>query len=105
MALTTLSEMKQEILENWAQFESSAYPEDLLTEFADSALPVYYGDIIQEWQHMPNEFTDSWQDMGEILPNTGITTLMQMDLFNYYLHLANTAYSEICAEMPTPEED
>ena len=103
MALTTLSEMKQEILDNWAQFADNAYPEDLLTEFADSALPVYYSDIIQEWQHMPSEFNDSWQEIG--VNEIKITNLMSMDLFNYYLHLANTAYSEICAEMPTPEED
>jgi predicted Rossmann fold nucleotide-binding protein DprA/Smf involved in DNA uptake len=104
MALTTLSEMKQEILENWAQFADNAYPEDLLAEFADSALPAYTNDIIQEWQHMPSEFDDYWQEL-ELPKPENIIGLMQIDLSNYYLHLANTAYSEICAEMPTPEED
>lgn len=104
MALSTKAEIKQEILDNWEQFESNAYPHDLLNEFADTNLPIYYGDIIREWQEMPSEFTDSWQDMGTD-GSAGITTLMQMDLFNYYSHLFLTAYNELCDEMPTPEED
>jgi len=102
MALTTFDEMKQEIKDNWEQFESNAYPYDLLTEFADSACPVYYNDIIQEWQEMPSEFNDSWQELGTDGSAT-ITTLMTFDLFNYYNHLAQKAYNELADEMEASE--
>lgn len=104
MALTTFTEMKQELRDNWENFADSAYPHDLLNEFADSACPVYYGQIIAEWQEMPSEFTDSWQDLGTD-GSASITTLMQMDLFNYYSHLALTAYQELCDEMEAKEDE
>ncbi len=103
MALTTFAEMKQEILDNWEQFESNQYPEDLLSEFADSACPIYNGDIIKEWQEMPSEFDDSWRDYGDTIEGATITKLMQMDLFNYYHHLARNAYNELADEMEPAE--
>jgi hypothetical protein len=103
MALTTFLEMKQELKDNWQDFASNQYPEDLLTEFADSACPVYYSDIIQEWQEMPSEFDDSWRDFGEMPEGSTITKLMLGDLFNYYHHLAHNAYNELADEMEPAE--
>jgi hypothetical protein len=97
MALTTLAEMKSEILDNWEQFEDNPYGRDLLTQFADSAIPPYNNLIILEWQAMPSEFDNAWQDMGGN-PKEGIVSLMTADLFNYYLHLAEMAYTEILEE-------
>lgn len=98
MALTTLAEMKQEIKDNWEQFASLQYPYDLLNEFADSACPVYYSDIVKEWQEMPSEFNDVWQEIG-VSENSTIYSLMTYDLYNYYSYLALTAYQELCEEM------
>ena len=104
MALSTKAEIKQEILDSWEQFKDNAHPDDLLSEFADSNTPIYYGDIISQWQEMPSEFDNYWQEIGAG-GNATITSLMQIDLYNYYSHLFLTAYNELCDEMPTPEED
>jgi hypothetical protein len=96
------SDIKQEILDNWAELEESAYPDDLLREMADSACPVYYSDIMTDWQEMPNEFTDSWQEFVEISQDSTIFSLMSADLFNYY----DTEYTRIYNEIKeTKEED
>ena len=98
MTLATHNEIKQTIKDDWAQFADNAYPHDLLNEFADSATPIYYGDIISEWQEMPSEFTDSWQELGAD-GSAIITALMQIDLFNYYSLAYRVAYNELCDEM------
>ena len=91
------SDIKQELKDNWEQFASNQYPDDLLTEFADSACPVYYGEIIRDWQEMPSEFSDVWCEEG-YTGNT-ITALMTYDLFNYYRHEYHKIYNELCEEM------
>lgn len=98
MTLATHNEIKQTIRDDWAQFADNAYPEDLLNEFADSATPIYNSDIISEWQQMPTEFDDSWQELSPD-PNTTIVNRMQMDLYNYYSHAYSVAYNELAEEM------
>lgn len=96
------SDIKQDILDHLNQLKESAYPEDLICELADSACPVYYSDIIKDWQEMPNEFTDSWQDTGLPSARTEEITifgLMQIDLFNYYQDKYATFWNEIAKEM------
>lgn len=100
MALTTLDQMKSEINDHWEQFADNPYAEDLLHEFADSACPIYYGDIIAEWQEMPSEFNDSWQEISDAdwVITANITQLMSVDLCNYYNDLARRAYEELLEE-------
>lgn len=88
------SDIKQDIYDHLDQLKESAYLEALLNELADSALPVYYGDTIRDWQEMPSEFNDSWQDT---LPNSdgGILTLMLADLLNYYQDRYHRIYQEV----------
>lgn len=95
------SDIKQEITDNWAELEESAYPEDLLREMADSACPVYYSEVIKDWAEMPNEFTDSWQEFVEVSQDSTIFSLMSNDLFNYY----DTEYTRIYNEMKTEKEE
>jgi hypothetical protein len=94
------TDIKNELLENWEQFEQASEPSDLLNQFADSALPIYYGDIIRDWQEMPSEFTDSWQEFYEATgaEGKGITDLMQVDLWNYYVAEYTRIYEEIIEE-------
>ena len=98
--LTSYSDIKQELKDNWEQLADNPYATDLVNEFVDSAIPIYYGEIIRAWQEMPSEFADSWQDLGTDGSAT-ITTLMQIDLFNYYSDRYHTIYQELCEEMET----
>ena len=94
------SDIKSDIIDHWEQLKDHAYPEDLLTELADSACPVYYSGILQDWSEMPNNFTDSWQEFIEPTQDTTIFSLMSADLFNYY----DTQYREIFAEVRHDKE-
>lgn len=97
------SDIKNDILENWDYLGETKYPEDLLSELAESALPVYYHRILSDWTEMPNEYTDSWKEMVAIQQDgavfmgdkQSIYNLMLMDLFNYY----HDAYTEIYSEV------
>ena len=95
------TDIKQEILDNWAELEESAYPDDLLREMADSACPVYYSDIIKDWQEMPSEFNDQWQEFTEVSQDSTIFSLMTADLFNYY----DTKYTEVYNDIKTTKEE
>ncbi len=91
--------IKEELLDNWESIQENAYPEDMVLEFADSAMPVYYSDIISDWMELDSEFTDSWQEqLGSEVGTRGITALMAIDVFNYYLDTYNRIYSELVAE-------
>ena len=95
------NDIKREILENWEQLEESAYPDDLLREMADSACPVYHSDIIKDWQEMPNDFNDSWQENGiQTTEKTTIFGLMSWDLYFYY----DSEYRRVFAEVRHDKE-
>ena len=102
------SDIKSDILDNWDYLSETNYPEDFLTELAESALPVYYHRILSDWTEMPNEYTDSWKEMAVIREDgavfmgdkQSIYNLMLMDLFNYY----HDTYSEVYAEVRQDKE-
>ena len=102
--LSSDSDIKSDIYDHIEQLKEKTYPEDLLNELADSAVPIYYSDIIQEWREMPNEFTDSWQEFGTD-GTQGICTLMQMDLYNYYQDRYNRIYQEILQDIEQTESE
>lgn len=92
------TDIKKEIQDNWEQFASNQEPSDLLSEFAESACPIYTSDIIEEWQEMPHEFDDAWQESFNLSESFTIVQLMGIDLFNYYQHQFQTAYNELAEE-------
>lgn len=96
--LTTFTEIKRQIQDEWEQFSSNTHPSDILNELAESECPIYNSDIIAEWAEMPNEFSDTWQDGFSLSADTTITELMSIDLFNYYQHQFQTAYNELAEE-------
>lgn len=98
----TYAEIKKDLLDNWETITDSTWPEDYLDEFADGYIPVYTNEIIKDWQEMPSEFDNFWQDYG-ITKDTTIPDLMKIDLFNYYRNLAQTAYNEILTELEDEE--
>ena len=102
------SDIKGDILSNWEYLTTTNYPEDFLSELAESALPVYYHRILSDWTEMPNEYTDSWKEMAAIREDgsvfmgdkQSIYNLMLMDLFNYY----SDTYMEIYGEVRQDKE-
>ena len=91
MALTTYSDIKQQLTDEWEYVN-----DDTVHQFAEELIPVYYSEIIEEWNQLPNEYTDVWHDyVGELNSNTRITTLMSYDLFQYYFDLVDKAFNEI----------
>ena len=98
--LSTREEIRSIVLDEWTQLKESDYPEDLLTEFADSHTPIMYGDIISEWSDLPMEDTDQWKQFGfdETFEQGGITKLMQVDLYLYYERLFREVFEELREE-------
>lgn len=87
------------IEESWEYLEESAYPDDLLTEWADSQVPVYTREIIQEWVDLPNDYKDEgWQQYTDNTDNMTITTLMSYDLYYYYQDRYSAIYRQILDE-------
>jgi hypothetical protein len=93
------TDIKSDILDHWDQLADMSSPEDLVTELAESACPIYYSDIMKDWQEMPSEYNDSWKENG--IPTTEETTifgLMGWDLYFYYESQYMVAYTEIKEE-------
>jgi hypothetical protein len=99
--LTTYNEIKTELLGEWDHITESR-----LHEYAESNTPVYYSEIAKQWQELPMENTDAWQEYGvEFTPNTTIYSLMTTDLHLYYFGLVERAFAEITEEQKEEEED
>ena len=86
-------DIKQEIIDNWNEIDGE--DGQWLSEAVDSALPIYYSDIIEQWTKMPNEFDESWQDIVATIQNHTITSLMSIDLWVFTQSKYNRAYREI----------
>ena len=97
------SDIKSDIYEHLDQLKESAYPEDLIRELADSAVPIYYNEIISDWQEMPSEFNDSWQTEG--YDGETIYQLMSFDLCNYYQTEYNRIYAEVMHDQEQMESE
>ena len=94
------SEIEQEIRDNLEELRESSHPEEMLNEWADSAVPVYTNEIVKDWQEMPSVFDDVWQE-AFTATEEGITIvkLMTIDLYNYYQNTYTRIYNEILEEM------
>lgn len=96
----TNSEIRSVILDEWEMLSINPWPEDRLTEIAEGFVPIYYGEIIKDWQDMPHEYTDNWKEQyGGVIPKeVGITALMTTDLYEYYRDTTTEIYHEIKKE-------
>lgn len=97
MPLTTYQDIKAQVEDELEQLTESPYPEDLLYQFADSEVPIYYGDIVKEWLELPFDDTDRWQELGANADTT-IYKLMQIDLLLYYEGQFLKAWEEVKEE-------
>tara|TARA_R110000803_G_scaffold36074_1_gene77702 strand:+ start:746 stop:1057 length:312 start_codon:yes stop_codon:yes gene_type:complete len=102
MTMTTRDQIRSEIIDHLEQLKETQYPEDLLTELADSNTPVYYSGIISEWQEMPSDYNDRWQELGYD-GSASIMTLMQIDLCIYYQEQFLEVWEEVKSEHAIPE--
>ncbi len=95
------TDIYNEITENWQQLEQATYPDDLLNEWADRAVPIYSNDVIKDWQLMPSEFDNSFQEhFGGNIGDLTIIQLMQIDLYEYY----RSEYARIYEVVKTERE-
>jgi len=96
----TYDEIKKVIEEEWEMLAIDPYPEDRLYEMADGFVPIYYGEIIKDWQEMDHEYTDNWKEQyGGVIPEeVGITALMTTDLAQYYSDTTLEIYEEVKKE-------
>lgn len=101
----TREEIKGILLNEWDEADMGwPFPDERLIEIADSLVPVYYGEIIEQWREMPNEFDNSWKEIWlPDLASVTITSLMQTDLYNYYTDLVVKVYDQIRAEKEETE--
>jgi hypothetical protein len=72
---------------------------------ADSACPVYYHEVIKDWQEMPNEFTDNWQEFIDPTTETTIFSLMSWDLYFYYESQYHLTFTEIKLDKEQEESE
>jgi hypothetical protein len=93
-------EFKTEIDKGYITLEEI---QDNSGEWVDGYLPVYYNQIVEEWQKMPSEYNDRGHaelgQGGEI----NIYNLMSLDLYLYYTDIFNSAISELEDELVSNE--
>ncbi len=92
-------DIRNQILDSWEWLKDANedFIYDRLTEMADSAVPVYNNEIIQDWQEMPSEFDDAGQEFG-IDADATIIQRMMLDLFAYYQDAYRRVYADVLAE-------
>jgi hypothetical protein len=72
-------------------------------EWIDGYLPVYYNQIVEEWQKMPSDYNDRGaQELG-MGQEVTIYNLMSLDLFLYYSDIFNKAIEELEEELENAE--
>jgi hypothetical protein len=83
MALYTPEQFKAEILADKEYLLEQTYPQDLAGEYADSGVPVWHSEILDEWRSLPNDYQNRYTEMISELPDN-IYTIMHCDLWIYY---------------------
>ena len=94
MALYTLEEIRQEIQADKNHLLADNYPQDRASEYADSAVPVYYHQIIDEWNDLETDDQNRFSEITTELPDR-IEDLMKTDLYLYYYNAYTMAINEL----------
>lgn len=97
MTPSSYNEIKEQILDEWAYFESDE--DRAISETADSFVPIYNSDIIREWSGLSSDDSDRWHEYGYATNElVSITDLMRIDLAIYYDELTRSIVDEIKEE-------
>ena len=68
-------------------------------EWVDGYLPVYYNQIVEEWQKMPSGYDNrGYAELGHN-GEINIYNLMSLDLYLYYTDIFNKAIDELEEEL------
>ncbi len=103
MALTTYDQIYKQVEDEKEQLLASTYPDDLLSEWADSEVPVYNHEIIAEWTALDWDCRDQWKEMGAD-NNTSIVDLMKIDIYLFYRECYTLAWIKLQEELEDTEE-
>jgi hypothetical protein len=105
MSETIKQQMKDECKTEMANGSDLDQIRDNSGEWVDGYLPVYYNQIVEEWQEMPSEYNDRGaQELGVNKDNENhIYNLMSLDLYIYYTDIFNEAIKELEEEMEMSE--
>jgi hypothetical protein len=68
-------------------------------EWIDGYLPIYYNQIVQEWQKMPSIYNDRGAAELGMRAEATIYNLMSLDLYLYYSDIFNEAVAELEEEL------
>ena len=93
-------EFKTEIEKGYITLEEI---QDNSGEWVDGYLPIYYNQIVQEWQTMPSEYNDRGAAEFGADSEATIYNLMSLDLYAYYLDIFNEAIAELEEELEMSE--
>jgi flavodoxin len=93
-------EFKTEIEKGYITLEEI---QDNSGEWVDGYLPVYYNQIVEEWQKMPSEYDDRGHAELGMGQDVTIYNLMSLDLYLYYTDIFNEAIAELEEEMEMAE--
>lgn len=104
MALQDYDSLLPAVEELWDTLKDSSYPEDELTETADTLVPIYFDDTVEKWKELPSQYKDSWREFGASEEAT-ITQLMSMDLYTYYKDVLEQIYLDLKNSKQENEED
>ncbi len=88
-----------ELVLDFSNGNRTGYLEDAITELVDGYLPIYYNDIVKQWQEMPSEF----DNMGAVnfgMPDSvDIYQLMTLDLLNYIGELVRVHANKVIEQV------
>lgn len=94
MSLYTETEINQEIWGDREHILSQSYPEDSASEYADSAVPIYYSEIAEVWGQLPDDYSNKFHEVTSELPDR-VEDLMKTDIYLYYQMLYSGAVQEL----------
>lgn len=101
--LTTFKTIKNRFADAGVDLVPGEYPE-AISELADSEVPIYYSEIIDEWRELPMEHSNRFSEIG-VDDDFTITQLMQIDLYIYYREQFEAAYNELCEELEEMDDN
>ena len=93
----------EEVNERSDELKSSAYPEDLLFELADSHIPVYYQELAACLADDPSlAYVD---DPGLIDASNGVYHIIQVAIYERLIQAAHEAYENLPEDEQQETED
>jgi hypothetical protein len=94
MTIYTEQDINREIWADKDYILEQTHPEDSASEYADGAIPIYYSDIIEAWNQLPDDYSNKFHEITHELPDR-VEDLMRTDIYLYYSMLYSGAVQEL----------